>query len=141
MLKQLSSTVGSTFVGLAFARTPPHLLLATAIAFGALGCSSGGSALGGPSIADFQILSHRSEWDGGTFYVIGELKNAGTTAAGAEIEAIARDAGGVLVGSKQFWPNSIKNIPPGGTVGIKYHITDNRAAVAMEVKVVQAKIW
>jgi hypothetical protein len=93
------------------------------------------------SVASFVIVSFQSKWDYGYLKIIGELKNVGTVGAGAQIEVIARDANGVLVDSSQFWPNSINNIPPGGTCGISYSITKNTAAVTLEAKVISVTVW
>jgi len=103
--------------------------------------ATGNSGNGKPSVASFKIVSYQGKWEYGRFRIVGELKNTGTVAAGAEIEVIARDSDGVLVDSKQFWPNSINNIPPGGTCGIDFSITEDPAAVTLEAKVVEATVW
>jgi len=100
------------------------------------------------STSDFEIVSFQSRWyedylevGQDTLKIIGELRNNGAVAAGAEIEVIARDVHGTLVDSETFWPASIRNIPPGGTCGIEHSITHDRRAKTLEVKVVRVTIW
>jgi hypothetical protein len=94
-----------------------------------------------PSVSSFRIVSYHGNWDGDTLRVIGEVKNAGTVAAGPQIEVIARDANGVLVDSQQFWPMSIKNLPPGLSCGMNYAITTDRRAKSLEANVVAVEVW
>ena len=95
-----------------------------------------------PSLSDFRILSLKGVWkEYRGFVAIGEIKNEGSIAAGVEVEIIARDKNGVLIGSEQFWPNSIYNIPPGETRGIDYKITEDRNAITIEGKVIKVQIW
>jgi len=95
----------------------------------------------GISPGDFELIDVRGRWESERLRVIGELKNNGKIAAGAEIEVIARDKNGRLVDSKSFWPGSISNIPPGGSVGIHYTITEDRSAETIEAKVLRAEVW
>jgi hypothetical protein len=95
----------------------------------------------GPSVNDFEIISAYSQWDGGRFRVLGEIKNNGKIAAGVQVEAIARDKNGRLVDSKDFWPNGIYNIPPGGTSGIGHTITNNTRAEKITIKVISVTVW
>lgn len=93
----------------------------------------------GPS--DFEIVSHRGVWEGGRLRLKGEIKNNGNIPGGPKIEVIARDANGELIDSKQFWPNSVTNIPPGGTCGIEHTITRDIRAKTYEVKVIDVDVW
>lgn len=95
----------------------------------------------GVSPADFEIVSHRGEWQNDRLRIIGEIRNKGAVSAGAEIEVIARDDKGVLIESKTFWPNSTNNISPGGTCGIGYTITKDIRAKTIEVKVIDVNVW
>ena len=79
-------------------------------------------------ISNFKIVSFQGEWRHNTLWVIGEIKNIGTIAAGVQLEVIVRDDKGRLITSQQFWPNSINNIFPGNSCGIKYPITENKCA-------------
>ena len=94
-----------------------------------------------PSVNDFKIISAYSEWDDGRFRILGEIKNNGKIAAGVEVEAIARDKNGILIDSKDFWPNGVSNIPPGGTSGIGFTITNNKRAEIMTIKVISVTVW
>ena len=94
-----------------------------------------------PSVNDFEIISAYSEWNGGRFRILGEIKNNGKIAAGVQVEAIARDKNGRLVDSKAFWPNGVYNIPPGGTSGIGFTITKNTRAEKMTIKVISVTVW
>lgn len=93
------------------------------------------------SPTDFRIVSYRGEWQGERFFVIGEVKNNGNIAAGVQLEAIARDKSGMLIDSVSFWPNSVSNIPPGGTTGVKYTVTHDTRATKMELKVIAVRVW
>ena len=93
------------------------------------------------SPSNFKIISFRGEWRYGTLYIIGEIKNIGDIPAGAQVEVIARDLNKLLIDSAQFWPNSTKNIRPGSSCGIKYHITEDTRAKSIEIKVISATIW
>jgi hypothetical protein len=93
------------------------------------------------SPSDFKIISHRGVWEDGYLMLKGEIRNDGNIPGGPEVEVIARDVAGILIDSKKFWPNSITNIPPGGTCGIEYYITEDKRAKSYEVKVIDVKIW
>lgn len=93
------------------------------------------------STSDFEILSFSPKWEDGRLRAIGELKNNGKIAAGAQVEVIARDANGQLVASNSFWPNSINNIFPGRSCGIAYTITEDPKAKKAEIKVISVKTW
>jgi hypothetical protein len=95
----------------------------------------------GLSTASFVIVSAEPRWEYGRLYCVGELKNVGTIAAGAQIEVIARDANGKLVDSAKFWPASINNLPPGESTGFRYAITSDPAAVRLEWKIIEARVW
>ncbi|MCP4969162.1 MAG: hypothetical protein GY932_01045 [Arcobacter sp.] len=93
------------------------------------------------STSDFEIVSYRGEWKYGNLKVIGEIKNNGSIAAGAEVEVIARDENGVLIDSKSFWPSSITNMPSQSTTGISYTITNDQRAKSISIKVIDVKVW
>jgi hypothetical protein len=93
------------------------------------------------SATSFEIVSSQMKWEGSYLWLVGELKNVGSVPAGAELEVIARDAKGVLIDSATFWPNSVNNLPPGGTCGIKYPVTRDATAVRLDVKVINAQVW
>ena len=93
------------------------------------------------NISDFEIVNYRGQWDDGRFRIIGELKNNGKIAAGAQIEVIARDDSGMLIDSQSFWPNSINNIEPGSSCGIGSTITNDKRAITLEAKVIRVEIW
>lgn len=95
----------------------------------------------GISPSDFKIISYRGVWEGGRLRIKGEIKNNGKIPAGPKIEVIARDINGKFIDSEQFWPNSITNIPPGGSCGIGYTITRNTKAKTIEVKVIDVSVW
>ena len=93
------------------------------------------------SVGDIEIISYRGEWQNGSLRVIGEVKNNGSVPMGAELEAIARDKNGELIDSEKFWPNSISNIPVGGTVGVGMTVTHDSKAKTVELKVSNVRIW
>ncbi len=95
----------------------------------------------GISPSDFQIISFNPRWEDGRLRAIGEIKNNGKLPAGPKVEVIARDAKGELIASKSFWPNSINNIPPGGTSGIALTITEDTRAKSADIKVIGVDIW
>ena len=92
-------------------------------------------------LSNFKIISFRGEWRYNTLYIIGEVKNIGDVPAGVEVEVIARDSNKLLIDSAQFWPNSINNIQPGSSCGIKHHITEDTRAKTLEIKVINATVW
>jgi hypothetical protein len=93
------------------------------------------------SPSDFEIVSCRGVWEDERLIVKGEIRNNGRVAGGPKIEVIARDAKGELLDSEQFWPNSINNIPPGGTCGIEYTISKDERAKTVEAKVIGVDVW
>lgn len=93
------------------------------------------------SPSEFELVSHRGEWENDRLRVIGEILNKGAVAAGVEIEVIARDDAGNIVASERFWPNSIGNIAPGKTCAIGYTITRDRRAKTIDVNVVDVRVW
>ena len=92
-------------------------------------------------LSNFKIISFRGEWQGEWLYVIGEIKNIGQIPGGPKIEVIARDSKQLLIASKQFWPNSTVNILPGNSCGIKHHMTQDRRAKSIEIKVINIRKW
>jgi len=99
-------------------------------------------AVKGALTSDFELLSCSPKWEyADEMYVYGEIKNNGSIAAGVKVEAIARDKDGKLVGSRSFWPNSVSNIPPGGTCGIRHPITKDKSATQVEIKVIDVNTW
>lgn len=95
----------------------------------------------GLSATDFEIISFTPRWEGGRLRAIGEIRNRGSIPGGPEVEVIARDASGTLIASKTFWPNSINNIPPGGTCGVAFTITQDKRAKTAHIKVVGVRTW
>lgn len=91
--------------------------------------------------AAFEIVSFRGEWQGGTLYIIGEIRNNGNIPGGPKVEVIARDSQGMLIGSDQFWPNSTNNILPGSSCGIKYPVTEDTRAKTLGIKVIGVSNW
>ena len=95
-----------------------------------------------PQYSDFKIVSYKGVWrEYRGLVIIGEIKNEGSIAAGVQIEVIARDKDGVLVDSQTFWPNSIRNILPGGTCGIDFTITEDKRTKTIEAKIIEVRIW
>lgn len=93
------------------------------------------------STGNFEVLSFSYRWEGNYLYVVGEVRNAGRSAAGVELQAVARDASGRLVDSVNFWPASINNVSPGERYGFRYPVTQQRNAVTVEVRVVSTYEW
>ena len=91
--------------------------------------------------SNFEIVSFRGEWRSGTLYIIGEIKNIGNIPGGPKVEVIARDSKGMLIDSKKFWPNSMDNILPGNSCGIRHHITMDTRAKTVEIKVISVSSW
>ena len=92
-------------------------------------------------ISNFKIVSFQGEWRHDTLWAIGEIKNIGTIAAGVQLEVIARDDKGRLIDTQHFWPNSVNNIFPGSSCGIKYPITEDTRAKKIEIKIISAWVW
>ena len=93
------------------------------------------------SLTSFKIVSFDLIWEDGRLMVIGEIKNIGNVAAGVQLEAVARDKDNKLIDTVMFWPNSISNLPPGTSCGIKYKVTENPNAVQGSVRIVRAIVW
>jgi hypothetical protein len=72
---------------------------------------------------------------------MGEIKNVGGVAAGVEVQVIARDKNGRLVGSSRFFPCGSANIAPGASCGIDNRITDDKSAVKLEMSVLSTFIF
>lgn len=93
------------------------------------------------SASDFEILSFHSVRLGDHLKVVGEVRNNGAVAAGVELEATSRDANGVLVDSKKFWPNSVSNIPAGQTASVDSYVSQGPYAKTVDLKVASARVW
>jgi DNA-directed RNA polymerase subunit RPC12/RpoP len=93
------------------------------------------------SPSDFEIVSYRGVWEDERLIIKGEIRNNGRVAGGPKIEVIAKDAKGELLDSRQFWPNSTNNIPPGGTCGIECTISRDKRAKTIEAKVIGVDVW
>lgn len=91
--------------------------------------------------SDFEIVSGLQEWTEDGLYAICEIKNNGDTAGSPVVEIIARNSAGVLLDASTFWPNSIRNVPPGGTCGLKRRITQDRRVETLEIKIVDVDVW
>jgi hypothetical protein len=92
-------------------------------------------------LSNFEIVSFRGEWQGGTLYIIGEIRNNGDIPGGPKVEVIARNSQGMLIASEKFWPNSTDNILPGRSCGIKHYITEDTRAKTVEIKVISVSSW
>jgi len=64
---------------------------------------------------NFEIVSYRLVDEPSGTRLIGMVRNNGATAAGVELQGVARDGRGALVEELRFWPAEGRNIPPGGT--------------------------
>lgn len=95
----------------------------------------------GISVSDFQIISFNPRWENGSLRAIGEIKNNGKLPGSPKVEVIARNIKGELIASESFWPNSINNIPPGGTCGIAYPITEDTRAKSADIKIIGVDIF
>lgn len=92
-------------------------------------------------ISSFEILetSYYGKYD--ILWVVGQVKNTGSRAAGVELEATAYGADGRVIDTAKFWPASISNIPPGSVQPIKYGL-DNRPGIErVTVRVVDSRVW
>src|SRR5690606_19242215 len=105
--------------------------------------SRGGRVSGGGGVPaqGFQLVSYDARWEGETLWVVGEVHNAGSVAAGVELQGIARDAAGRLVDVAQSWPASIENIRPGMSYGFRHPVTRERSAVRVDVQIVGKEVW
>ena len=98
-----------------------------------------------PQTSDFAILD--SYWKPvpgipTSIWVMGEVKNNGSIAAGVELEATAYDKDGRVLDSSSFWPASIRNIAAGDTCPIKFGLTANSSNVSrVRLRVVSARVW
>ncbi len=94
------------------------------------------------SASDFEILYWTAERnEHGTTWLTGEIRNNGNVAAGVELQAIVRDAGGRILDSREFWPASVSNIPAGSTWPIKSPITDKPGGGRVELRVIRTEVW
>ncbi len=95
----------------------------------------------GPTVDGFQVVSYHYRWEGETLWVIGEVMNVGSVAAGVQLQAIARDRAGRLVDAVTFWPASVSNIRPGMSFGFRHPVTRDGAAYEVEVQIVDTEAW
>ena len=96
----------------------------------------------GPKITDFEILNWRIvSREYGSPEVVGEVRNNGTLPAGVQLQAIARAANGDVVGSDDFWPASISNIPPGRTWPISFPLSSEGKFSKVELRVIGVCDW
>jgi hypothetical protein len=96
----------------------------------------------GPKTSDFEILNWRTvQPEYGAPHVVGEVRNNGSYPAGVHLQAIMRAANGDVVGSEDFWPASISNIPPGGTWPISYPLESQGEYSKVELRIVGVDVW
>ena len=62
---------------------------------------------------EFEILSYRVQDHLTGTRLIGQVRNNGASAAGVQLQGVARDATGTVVEEVQFWPAEARNIPSG----------------------------
>jgi hypothetical protein len=93
------------------------------------------------SVSDFQIVSYRTVREFDSLKVKGEVKNNGTVPAGVQLQAVARDEKGNAIDTTKFWPNSVSNIPPGGTVGVSSTVSHGPFAKTIDLQVVAVRVW
>ncbi len=85
----------------------------------------------------FVVLDFRAIRDGfGKLCVIGEIRNAGSTARGVELQATLRDPGGRVLAVGHFYPASDKNIVPGEAWPFGYSFGRQPDAVSAELRIV-----
>jgi len=77
-----------------------------------------------------------------SIWVMGEVKNTGSVAAGVELEATAYDKDGRVLDSTSFWPASVRNIAAGDTCPIKFGLDANSSDVSrVQLRVVSTTVW
>jgi len=64
---------------------------------------------------NFEIVSYRVVDEASGTRLMGMVRNNGATAAGVELQGVARDGSGALVEELRFWPAEGRSIQPGGT--------------------------
>lgn len=95
-------------------------------------------------VTDIEIVEwHWNRNSLGDVQIIGEIKNKGNVAMGVQLQAIARDRNGSIIGSNEFWPASIKNIPAGGTWPIDSYVDAKQSQDVDKVSlsVIGVKEW
>ncbi len=70
--------------------------------------------------------------------VIGEIKNAGSTARGVELQASLRDSSGHVLAVGHFFPSSYQSIVPGETWPFTYSFGRQEDAANAELRIVGA---
>ena len=73
--------------------------------------------------------------------VVGEVRNNSSVAAGVQLQIIVRDASGDVIGSEDFWPASVSNIPPGGTWPVGFHLPMSTGYSKVELRTIGATVW
>lgn len=91
---------------------------------------------------DIAVLQANSRVEGPFVHVAGEIKNGCTAMIGVELQAIFRKADGQIVHVRNFWPNSINNIPAGETLGYSARERlSGEGVTKVEIKVASVKRW
>jgi hypothetical protein len=93
------------------------------------------------SLSDIQILEWHLDRESGRTRVVGELRNDGAVAMGVQLQAIARDKGGRIVDSAEWWPASVSNIPAGSSWPIGYTVSHKPDIETVIVRVIRVQIW
>jgi hypothetical protein len=102
----------------------------------------GPKPVAGPKTTNFEIINWRVvRGEYGTVTVVGEVRNNGSIAAGVQLQAIMRADNGDVVGSDDFWPASISNIPPGGTWPISTYLSPQGKFSKVELRVIGVNVW
>jgi hypothetical protein len=69
------------------------------------------------------------------------VSNKGQIACGVQLKASIFDASGAVLDTRDFWPASIRNIPPGADEAFQYNLRDMKGMKTYELRPIQAKQW
>ena len=93
-----------------------------------------------PQSRHFEIIGaswRRDEF--GTARCAGEVKNTSSISQGVELQVTARDGNGRVVAVDEFWPASIRNIPPGQTYPFTCSISERTDIKTVEIRVIDTR--
>jgi hypothetical protein len=113
-------------------------LFALAIAFSATVVSSSWAACRTDDIEIRQSDWHRIR---DTIKIVGEFLNRCAEPAGVQLAFTFRDSAGKVVGVRELWPASIRNVEPNTTYPFELSVDGYVTASSMTVRVLEVRQW
>lgn len=92
-----------------------------------------------PESFEVKNTKFRREYD--NIVMTATIVNKSTAECGVQLKASTYDKASAVVDTSNFWPASVRNIPPGGSENFKSYLRYDKAAANYDVVPIDSKAW